>query len=87
MSLRSEPLILSSGIEVSIHELVNTIAKLMNFTGEIVFDPIKPDGQIRKPSEAETLRQFLSDFTHLSLEEDLTRTIHWFERNYPEMRI
>ncbi|CAB4757482.1 unannotated protein [freshwater metagenome] len=83
----TEPLILSSGIEVSIHKLVTTIAKLMNFTGKIVFDPTKPDGQFRKPSDAETLRQFLPDFTYLSLEEGLTRTIRWFERNYPEIRI
>jgi GDP-L-fucose synthase len=83
----TEPLILSSGIEVSIRDLVTTIAKLMNFTGEITFDSNKPDGQFRKPSDSETLRSYLPNFSYLSLEEGLQRTITWFERNYPHIRL
>jgi GDP-L-fucose synthase len=83
----TEPLILSSGIEVSIHELVKTIARLMDFTGEIIFDANKPDGQYRKPSDSETLREYLPNFTYLSLEEGLKRTITWFERNFPHIRL
>lgn len=70
----------------SVHGLVTTIAKLMNLTGEIVFGPTKADGQFRKPSDAETLRQFPPIFTYVSLG-GATRTIRWFERNYPEIRI
>lgn len=83
----TDPLILSSGIEVSIHELVTTIARLMNFTGEIVFDATKPDGQFRKPSDAETLREYLPSFSYIPLEEGLKRTITWFESYYPNIRL
>jgi len=83
----SDPLILSSGIEVSIFELVTTIAKHMEFSGEIVLDETKPDGQFRKPSDSETLHQFLPDFTYLSLDEGLKRTIAWFNQNYSSIRI
>lgn len=83
----SDPLILSSGIEVSIFELVTTIAKHMEFSGEIVLDETKPDGQFRKPSDSETLHKFLPDFTYLSLDEGLKRTINWFNQNYSSIRI
>lgn len=84
---QSDPLILSSGIEVSIFELVTTIAKHMEFSGEIVFDETKPDGQFRKPSDSETLHKFLPDFTYLALDEGLKRTIAWFNQNYSSIRI
>jgi GDP-L-fucose synthase len=82
-----DPLILSSGIEVPIRELVTTIARLMNFSGEIFFDSTKPDGQYRKPSDSETLRNHLPDFEYLPLEEGLRKTILWFESNYPNIRL
>jgi GDP-L-fucose synthase len=82
----SDPLILSSGIEVSIFELVTAIAKHMEFSGEIVLDETKPDGQFRKPSDSETLHKFLPDFTYLSLDEGLKRTIAWFNQNYSSIR-
>jgi len=83
----SDPLILSSGIEVSIHDLVTTIARLMDYSGEIIFDTKMPDGQYRKPSDSETLRKYLPNFSYLSLEAGLRRTISWFEKNYPSIRL
>ena len=50
------PLILTSGIEVSIRNLVESVVEAMGFQGEVVFDADKPDGQFRKPSSAEPLR-------------------------------
>jgi GDP-L-fucose synthase len=43
------PLInLGVGHDITIHELAQTIAIVVGFTGEIVFDPSKPDGTPRK---------------------------------------
>lgn len=81
-----EPLILSSGIEVSIHELVTCISQLMNFSGEVIFDASKPDGQYRKPSDSKTLKKYLPNFSFTSLEDGLTKTVSWFEKNYPQVR-
>lgn len=83
----TEPLILSSGIEVSIKELVSTIAKLMNFTGEINYDRDKPDGQFRKPSDSESLKSYLPEFTYQNLDMGLSKTIEWFVANYPNLRL
>jgi GDP-L-fucose synthase len=44
----SEIVNVGSGIEVSIKEVAETIADVVGFEGEIVFDPTKPDGTPRK---------------------------------------
>lgn len=38
----------TSGFEISIKELVELIAKLTGFKGEIIWDASKPDGQPRR---------------------------------------
>lgn len=42
------PINVGSGVEVSIRELAERIARLVGFEGEIRFDPAKPDGAPRK---------------------------------------
>ena len=39
---------LGTGMDVTIHELAETIKNVVGFAGEIVFDPSKPDGTMRK---------------------------------------
>jgi GDP-L-fucose synthase len=80
------PLILSSGIETSIAELVACITRLMKFNGRIIFDSDKPDGQFRKPSDAEQLRRYLPDFSFTPVEEGIRQTIEWFLAHYPDVR-
>lgn len=43
-----EPVNLGSGFEISIRDLSQLIAELTGFTGEIVWDTTKPDGQPRR---------------------------------------
>ncbi len=53
---KPEPINLGTGREISMRELAETIMKLMDFDGEIRFDPTKPDGQKRRlldPTKAE----------------------------------
>lgn len=82
----SEPLILSPGQEVSIRNLVNEAADAMGFTGEIVFDALKPDGQMRKPSDPEPLRELRPDFQFTPLSQGLRETADWLLSNYPNVR-
>jgi GDP-L-fucose synthase len=56
-----EPVNLGSGMEISIHDLAQLIARLTGFTGEIVWDTSKPNGQPRRcleTSRAERLFGF-----------------------------
>ena len=44
----ANPVNLGSGIEISIRELVDTIARLTDFRGHIIWDSTRPDGQPRR---------------------------------------
>ncbi len=59
-----------AGNEVSIRDLAELIAKVVGYGGEIVFDPEKPDGTMRKLMNIERLTQ--TGWTHrVSLNEGL----------------
>lgn len=80
------PIILTSGIEVSIKELVEVVVKKMGFTGQVVFDTTKSDGQLRRPSDTAKLKQYLPDFSFTSVDEGVEQTIRWFKDSYPNIR-
>jgi GDP-L-fucose synthase len=81
------PIILSSGIEVSIRELAELVAKKMKFQGNLIFDSCKPDGQYRKPSDTSKLKNYLPDFKWTPLEKGIELTVDWFLNNYPKIRM
>ena len=81
------PIIFSSGIEVSIRELTEVVAKKLKFTGNLIFDSSKPDGQFRKPSDTTKLNTYLPDFEWTPLEDGIERTVDWFLSNYPNVRM
>jgi len=81
-----EPIILSPSVEVSIKEVVNLITELMNFTGDVIWDDSKPDGQYRKPTDNSKLKKYLPDFEFTPLRDGLKETIEWFVNNYDKVR-
>ena len=80
------PVIFTSGIEVSISELVEVVAKKMKFKGHITFDASKPDGQFRKPSDTSKLASYLPNLQWTPLDEGIERTVEWFVRHHPNLR-
>ena len=81
------PIIFTSGIEATIRELTQVVAKKMKFEGKLIFDSSKPDGQYRKPSDTTKLKNYLPNFEWTPLEEGIERTIEWFLSNYPNVRM
>ena len=81
------PIIFSSGIEISIKDLVELVVEKMKFTGKVVLEKSKPDGQYRKPSDTSKLAKYLPDFTFTPIEEGIEITIDWFLSNYPNIRM
>lgn len=81
-----EPLILSSGQEISIRNLVNLITELMDFTGKTLFDKSKPNGQFRKPSDSSALKLLNPEFSFTPIAKGLLQTISWFQSNHPTIR-
>lgn len=80
------PIIFSSGIEVSIAELVEVVARCVGFKGRVIWDSSKPDGQFRKPSDTQKLRSYLPDFQWTPLEDGIAQTVDWFLTHFPNIR-
>lgn len=82
------PLILSvdEEAEISIGDVARIIASEMGFTGEIVFDTTRPDGQFKKTASNAALRRLLPDFYFTPIEEGLRSSIHWFLENQISFR-
>jgi GDP-L-fucose synthase len=72
------PINLGSGKETSLRDLVKKIAALMEFDGELVFDPIKPDGQMRRALDISLARREFGFNSKTDLSTGLQRTIQWY---------
>ncbi len=78
---KADPVNLGSGQEISINELVLLIVKLTHFTGEIRWDPTKPDGQPRRCLDVEKAAREFGFRAKTSLEEGLRATIQWYKEH------
>jgi GDP-L-fucose synthase len=74
----SEPFNLGSGQEISIKNLAEIIARLVEFDGEIVWDTSKPNGQPRRALDTSRAEQYFGFRAQMPLEEGLRRTIDWY---------
>ena len=74
---KSEPINLGSGFEISIKELAEIIARLMNFDGKLDFDPTKPEGQPRRVLDTARAEKELNFKAITDFEEGLKQTIKW----------
>lgn len=73
-----EPVNLGSGMEISIKDLTETIAELVGFEGEVVWDDTKPDGQPRRLIDTSRAREAFGFEAQTSFREGLQRTIEWY---------
>jgi dTDP-glucose 4,6-dehydratase/GDP-L-fucose synthase len=76
-----DPVNLGSGMEISIRDLVEKIADLTGFEGEIRWDTSKPDGQPRRRLDTSRARERFDWEASTEFEEGLARTIEWFEEH------
>lgn len=74
-----------TGVDCTIRELVETVAKVVGFDGEIEFDTTKPDGTPRKLMDVSRLKS-LGWEAKTSLEDGLTMTYQWFLENQENYR-
>jgi GDP-L-fucose synthase len=78
-----EPVNLGVGQEVRIRELVELIGRLTGFTGDIVWDTTKPDGQPRRALDTSRARERFGFVATMPFEDGLRRTIDWYLANRP----
>lgn len=77
----SEPVNLGSGMEISIRVLIETIADLTGFEGDVEWDTSKPDGQPRRTLDTSRARKRFNWEATTEFEEGLRETIEWYEAN------
>lgn len=75
---KPDPVNLGAGFEISIRVLANRIAHLTGFTGRILWDKTKPDGQPRRCLDAAKAKKEFGFTAKVSFDEGLKKTIRWY---------
>ncbi len=81
------PVIISNPEEVSIRIVVEMICEIMNYKGKTEWLSHLPNGQHRKPSSNKRLIDVIGQPSFTPIFEGLSKTIAWFENNYPHIRM
>lgn len=79
---KPDPVNIGAGFEISIKNLVELIAKLTGFKGEIIWDETKPDGQPRRMLDTSKAEKEFGFRAKTPFEEGLQKTIEWYKRVY-----
>ena len=74
----SDPVNIGSGREISIRELVHCIATAVGFTGRIVWDASRPNGQPRRRLDTRRAEERFGFVARTGFDEGLKRTIDWY---------
>jgi GDP-L-fucose synthase len=73
-----DPVNLGRGEEIAIRDLAATIAQLVGFTGEIVWDSTKPNGQPRRMLDVSRAAERFGFRAKTTFAEGLRRTVEWW---------
>jgi GDP-L-fucose synthase len=76
---KPDPANLGAGFEISIKDLVELIAKLAGFKGNITWDTSKPDGQPRRRLDTSKAEKEFGFKARYNFEEGLKKTIEWYK--------
>jgi GDP-L-fucose synthase len=80
---RSDPVNLGSGFEISIKDLLETVARLTGFAGKIVWDTTKPNGQPRRALDTGRAWREFGFRATTDFHAGLSRTIEWYRQLQP----
>jgi GDP-L-fucose synthase len=79
------PINVGTGNDITIRELAEAIARIVGFSGRLVFDPSQPDGTPRKLTDVTRLKE-LGWTARIPLAEGLAQTYTWFRENSLSLR-
>jgi GDP-L-fucose synthase len=77
----TEPINLGTDHEITIRETAETIAEVTGFSGELVWDSSKPDGQPRRRIDPSRAEQLLGWRAQMPFREGLEHTVQWYVHN------
>lgn len=73
------PVNLGSGMEITIRELVKKIKKLTGYSGKVIWDKTKPDGQPRRMLDISLAKKEFGFQAKTEFDEGLQKTIDWYK--------
>lgn len=76
-----DPVNLGAGFEITIKALAEKIKGLTGFTGDLVWDTSKPDGQPRRCLDVSKARDYFDFSARVPLDKGLHETIQWYLEN------
>jgi len=79
----AEPVNLGSGMEIVIRDLVELVAELMGFEGEIAWDASMPNGQPRRRLDVSRAEALFGFRAQTDFRDGLERTIAWYREHAP----
>ena len=79
---QSDPINIGSGQEITIKELSDKIKGLTGYTGKVIWDISKPDGQPRRRLDIQQAKEKLGFTANTDLESGLQNTIKWYFDNH-----
>ncbi len=77
----ADPVNLGTGSEISMRVLAETIARHTDFTGRVVWDSSKPNGQPRRMLDVSRARDRFGFSAQIGFDEGVRRTVEWWEAN------
>ena len=75
---KPDPVNLGSAFEISIRDLTHLIGEMTGFTGEVVWDATKPDGQPRRKLDTSRAEAEFGFKSATTFEDGLRSTIDWY---------
>ncbi|MHC5083501.1 MAG: GDP-L-fucose synthase family protein [Planctomycetota bacterium] len=81
-----EPVNIGAGFEITIKDLVEKIAALTGFDGEIRWDPTQPDGQPRRCLDTQRAKDYFGFEAQTGFDEGLKATIDWYRENKNQLQ-
>lgn len=78
---QSKPVNVGSGFEISIKDLAEKIARMTGFTGKLVWDTSKPNGQPRRALDTSRAKEKFGFEAQTDFDEGLQKTINWYREN------
>jgi GDP-L-fucose synthase len=78
---KSEIVNISSGVETSIRQVVEHLAVITGFSGEVIWNTSRPDGQLRRCFDVSKAKRELDFEASTDIRTGLERTVEWYRAN------
>ena len=82
----ADPVNLGSGYEISIKALAEMVCSMTGFSGKLIWDTTKPNGQPRRGLDVSRAKEYFGWSAQVPFEEGMRRTIDWFQQNRDKIR-